>query len=206
MQLYFPLVFYNASSETVIPFNRIRVHWDRRISYLDIILRHGYMNMKNISKNISTVCPGCAIRNARKLQLERRIATKYALLLFAQTLRSRCKSVLQEVYIAFSASDNRILNCAIDRRRDLINYANSPPVLRVTIRTFYIPNVLHYRETVLIATVSRVAASSENLRQSPAIERESDNVASFLCDCQLVLGWPDREIPLILGIIERVVH
>lgn len=94
-----------------------------------------------------------AIRNARKLQLERKITTKYASLLFAQTLVTlACESVLRaEVYITLSMEwTTAYQNCAIDRQPDLINYANSTGFTRDDAyfmhRTYYFIDKLCWRQ------------------------------------------------------------
>lgn len=91
--------------------------------------------MKNISKNISTVCRFVsAIRNARKLQLEHTRSRQNMRYYYLQKHSQRSLRIRFTSGSLYCANDNRVSNCAIDCRQDLINYAVPiPPVLRVTI-------------------------------------------------------------------------
>lgn len=125
--------------------------------------------MKNISKNISTVCRA-AIRNARKLQLEHTESRQNMRYCYLQKHSQRSLRIRFTSRSLYYANDNRVSNCAIDCRQDLINYAVPiPPVLRVTIlytficRILYVPSLLRYRSTAS-TTVLRVAVSFGNSR------------------------------------------
>lgn len=63
--------------------------------------RDGYVNMKNMSKNISTVWPIVILRTLEVTT--HRIATKYALLLFVQTFAMLLLNSLYERKVCISA-------------------------------------------------------------------------------------------------------
>lgn len=186
------MYFTTHQPKTVIPFYRIRMHWDRHISYLDIILRHSYVNMKNISKNISTVCPGCDTERAEvAARTQNRDKICVTVICTNAPQRSRCESVLPaKVYIALSA--NRILNYAIDRRRDLINHANIPPVFRdlndpYILYTEYVLYTVNRVDWQRLPSISRVVASFESGNRSQ-LNVESDTaffVIVNLLSCRL---------------------
>lgn len=96
------------------------IHWDRRISFRYNLAARLCEYEKHQQKYFNY---SAAIRNARKLQLEHRIATKYVLLLFAQTLATLIANPFYErKFILRSRTTTGISNCAIDIQQDLINY------------------------------------------------------------------------------------
>jgi len=131
MQLYFPFIFYNASSKIVTALPEC-LHWNCRISFRYNLAAWLCEYEKHQQKYFSL--PSCDMKCTQVARTQ--IATKYALLLFAQTLVILIANPFYErKFILRSRTTTGVSNCAIDIQQDLINLHIS--VLRMTIRILY---------------------------------------------------------------------